>query len=95
MPRVLRTLQANMDLLEIWCAVAEENIDAADKLLESFSSKLQTLATQLMMGRLREEFSRPLRSFSTGKYVIFYQPIDDEIEVIRVLHGSRDLRNLL
>ncbi len=50
MPRVLRTLQANIDLLEIWCAVAEENIDAADKLLESFSSKPQTLATQPMMG---------------------------------------------
>jgi toxin ParE1/3/4 len=26
-----------------------------------------------------------------GNYIIFYRPIDDGIEVVRILHGARDL----
>jgi toxin ParE1/3/4 len=29
------------------------------------------------------------------KYLIFYRPIKDGIEVLRVLHGARDLEGLL
>lgn len=95
MPRVLRTTQAEIDLLDIWCSVGQESITAADKLLESLEKKFQTLSIHPQMGRIREEFSRSLRSFSTGTYVIFYKPIEDGIEVIRVLHGARDIESLL
>jgi len=33
-----------------------------------------------------------LRSFPIGKYVIFYVPRSRGIEVVRVLHGARDLK---
>ena len=26
-----------------------------------------------------------------GHYVIFYQPTEDSIDVVRILHGSRDI----
>ncbi len=42
------------------------------------------------MGRQREELAARLRSFPVGSYVIFYRPIDDGIEVARILHGARD-----
>ena len=32
-----------------------------------------------------------LRSLPLGNYIIFYRPIDDGIEVVRILHGARDL----
>jgi plasmid stabilization system protein ParE len=28
------------------------------------------------------------------EYLIFYQPFEDSIEILRVVHGSRDLRAL-
>lgn len=29
------------------------------------------------------------------KYLVFYRPIQDGIEVLRVLHGARDIKGLL
>jgi toxin ParE1/3/4 len=35
-----------------------------------------------------------LRSFPVGSYVIFYRPIEEGIEVIRVLHSARDIEDI-
>jgi toxin ParE1/3/4 len=40
----------------------------------------------------RQERSRAnVRSFPFGRYVIFYEPIEDGIDVVRVLHSARDI----
>ncbi len=39
----------------------------------------------------RAELAADLRSFPFGRYVIFYAPIEDGIDVVRVLHGARDI----
>ena len=44
-----------------------------------------------MMGRVRDELEPGMRSFPFGRYVIFYMPIDEGIDVVRVLHGARDI----
>jgi toxin ParE1/3/4 len=46
------------------------------------------------MGRERPELLADLRSFPVGRYVIFYLPRPHGIEVVRVLHGARDLKPL-
>jgi toxin ParE1/3/4 len=43
------------------------------------------------MGRAREELAADLRSFPFGRYVIFYMPVQDGIDVVRVLHSARDV----
>jgi toxin ParE1/3/4 len=43
------------------------------------------------MGRQREDLSTGLRSFSIKPYIIFYTKITDGIEIVRVLHQSRDV----
>lgn len=43
------------------------------------------------MGRSREELAPSLRSLPVDKYVIFYRPIENGIQVERVLSGYRDL----
>jgi toxin ParE1/3/4 len=43
------------------------------------------------MGRAREELAADLRSFPFGRYVIFYMPVQDSIDVVRVLHSARDV----
>jgi toxin ParE1/3/4 len=39
----------------------------------------------------REELAASLRSFPFGRYVIYYVPIEDGIDVVRVLHSARDI----
>jgi len=94
MGSVSRTTKAEEDLVEIWLYIADDNPDAADKVLDEIDNACQLLARSPQCGRLRKELAPKLRSFPTGNYVIFYRPQDDGIEVIRVLHGARDLPGL-
>jgi len=43
------------------------------------------------MGRMRHEFIINLRSFPVKNYIVFYLPVENGIEILRVLHASRDI----
>ena len=94
MDRFRLSQAARADLEDIWVYIAQDNIEAADKLIKLLASQFSRLASNPEIGRSRKELSARLRSFSTGNYVIFYQAGKDEIEVVRVLHGARDLPSL-
>lgn len=81
---------ARADLDEIWFYIAQDNPDAADKLIRAIVSRFVALASMPLMGRLREELSANLRSFAVSGYVIFYRPMQKGAEIVRVLHGARD-----
>lgn len=91
MSRVTKTVQAERDLDEIWLHIALDNIDAADGLLDAIDKNCRNLARQPLMGRSRPELAFDLRSLPVGRYVIFYAPSAHGIQVVRVLHGARDL----
>jgi toxin ParE1/3/4 len=44
-----------------------------------------------MMGRSRDELLPGLRSFPFGRYILFYLPLTDGVDLIRVLHSARDI----
>ena len=90
--QVFRTERAELDLLEIWLFIAEDSSDVADSFLTLLEEKAQTLATSPEMGRLRPELAAgDIRSFPIGRYVVFYEPREDGILIVRVLHGARDI----
>lgn len=91
MARVTRRPQAEDDILDIWQFIAEDNIAAADRWIDRLDETLARCATQPKMGRARDELAPGLRSFPFGLYVVFYAPLADGIDVVRVLHGSRDM----
>ncbi|KQW43317.1 MULTISPECIES: type II toxin-antitoxin system RelE/ParE family toxin [unclassified Roseateles] len=91
MARITRRPLAAADILEIWDYIAEDSFDAADRWVDVLDEKLALWATQPTMGRSRDELARGLRSFALGRYVVFVMPLEDGIDVVRVLHASRDL----
>jgi toxin ParE1/3/4 len=91
MPLVLRTSQAHLDLTEIALHIAEENPTAADRWLELIDEKCQTLVRMPEMGRKRPSLAPGLRSLAIGNYVIFYRPVANGTQIIRVIHGARDI----
>jgi toxin ParE1/3/4 len=93
MPRVVRTRRSRADLVEILLYIRRDNHRAARRLLDTINGKLELLAEFPGLGQPREELSRSLRSFPIGDYLLFYRPRKDSIQLIRVLHGRRDLRN--
>ena len=94
MSRITKTARAEQDLEEIWFYVAVDNVGAADALLDEFENSVRLLATQPKMGRAREELASGLRSFPVRRYVVFYRPLVDGIEVVRVLLGARDVTEI-
>ena len=82
---------ARTDLDEIWFYIAQDNPAAADKFIHAIVSRFSKFAAMPELGRLREELSPRLRSFPVGRYVIFYRPMENGVEIARVLHGARDL----
>ncbi len=91
MPRILRTRVSRLDYDEIWNYIALRDIDAADRLIDHFDAALNVLASSPEAGRRVQEFAPHLRSFPVSNYLIFYRPIDDGIQLIRVVHGARDI----
>lgn len=91
MPRVTRRPLAEADILEIWDYVADDSLAAADRWVDRLDEQLRMLAAQPLMGRAREELAPGVHSFPFGRYVVFYVPLDDGIDVVRGMHGARDI----
>ena len=95
MAEVLVTPQAEADLQEIWLIIAVDNPTAADRLLRRISKKLDFLGEFPEMGSPRPELTASARILVEGNYVILYEPSGESVVIVRVLHGARDLSDLL
>lgn len=91
MPIVSRRPQAALDILDIWDHIAEDNLDAADRWVDQIDATFELLATQPLLGRARPELAADLRSHPFRRYVIFYLPMKNGVDVVRVLHSARDV----
>jgi toxin ParE1/3/4 len=92
-PRYTETAEA--DMVAIWEWIARTNENAADRLVEEIRVKASLHVKFPRSGRPRENLRPNLRSFVVGNYVVFYRPSNDTIEIIRVLHGSRDIDSIM
>ena len=92
MPTLIVSPLAEEDLEEIWSFVAERDAEAADRLIDEITGRFDHLLAYPEAGRARHELLVNLRSLPVKRYVIFYQPTDDGVEIFRVLHGSRDIQ---
>jgi toxin ParE1/3/4 len=95
--RLTRDADGDLDSIEAW--ISAENPTAAERVLEALFSTMQLLAQQPRIGRLRSDLRADLRVFPGKRpahhYVIFYEPSDDGVLVLRVLHGARDWPTLI
>lgn len=94
MPVIQRTAQAEEDLIEIWIYIAQDNPEAADRVLDDIKQRFHVLADNPLMGRLRPDIAPELRYFTAGKYLILYRTVQDGVQIVRVIHGARDLSHL-
>ena len=95
MSRVIFIPQAEEDLLEIAFYIAQDNPEGASGFVEKMERICALLAASPEIGRRRAELAPNMRSFPVDRYVVFYVRTKSGIEVMRVLHGSRDIPSLL
>ncbi len=78
---------------DIFDYIARDKPIAAGNWVEKIEEKCLLIAATPEFGEERPEYGREIRSSVIGRYVIFFRPIEDGIEVIRVIPGDRDIRS--
>lgn len=96
MSRFVLTKAARADLDEIFDHIARDNPDAAGRVLGKLRQAMQLLARSPEIGHYRRDLaSEPVRFWSVYSYLVIYRPEARPIQIVRVLHGSRDVRAIL
>lgn len=97
MSRILQlyfTRAAREDLITIWAHIAEDNPQAADRLLDRLEEAANRLADNPQIGPARDDIRPGLRYLVSGPYLLLYRIRDGGIEIVRTVHGRRDLNGL-
>lgn len=63
----------------------------ADKYADKLSNAFQILRGNPYIGSMCKEFRPGYRSFQVEKHVIIYLPDEETINIIRIVHASRDI----
>lgn len=89
------TEPAIQDIEKIADYLAQQSgLDRADQFLTELNNKFSKILQFPNLGRPRNEILPDLRSLSIDNYLILYMPIDQDIEILRVVSGYRDLSAL-
>ena len=94
MPELIISPEAETDLLDIWLYIAEDSPVNADRFLDKLHNKALKLCEFSEIGIDRPELANGLKCFPVDRYLLYYRAIATDIELVRVLHGSRDSRVL-
>lgn len=86
--------EAVADLREIALYIAAEDPDRALTFVAELEQKATEAASRPLSFRERPEISRGLRAIGHGRYLIFFRDLVDEVRIVWVVHGARDLPRL-
>jgi toxin ParE1/3/4 len=85
---------AASDLRRLWSYVAQSDREAATQLVKEIVRRFALLRDNPFMGRQQDHLLLNLRSFPVRGYLVFYQPFEEHVDILRVLHGSRDVERI-
>ena len=85
---------AKKDVLETWHHIAPDNTVAANRIVVKLNDKFKFLLRTPFGGRARPEIREDVRGFPVGDYLIVYRILPGVLEILRVVHGARNLEEL-
>ena len=96
MSRYQLSAPARLDLIEIRDFISRDSRIAARKVLAGIRAACRLLAKRPEIGHLRTDLvAEPLRFWPVYSYLIVYRPESEPIEIVRVLHGARDVSAII
>jgi toxin ParE1/3/4 len=94
LPKVYFTQAARDDLIDIWVHIAADDPAAADRILDRLDEAANHLSRNPQMGPARNDIRPELRYLVCGSYLLLYRIVEEGVEVVRAVHGRRDLYGL-
>ena len=94
--RFVFTEEAETQLLKILDYLENESDSGAIRIRDAIYDAVALLAERPGIGHTREDLTdRPVKFWSVHSYLIVYDPDSRPLTIIAVLHGARDLGELL
>ncbi len=88
--------EARKDLNELWEFIAQDSLQAADRIVTAIEKACGKLSRSPLMGHLRPDLTdKAVRFWGVSSYLIVYRAETKPLEVVRILSGYRDLAGLL
>ena len=88
--------RAGQDLDDICEFIARDSLQAASRVLSAIEKAIQSIAQSPGVGHFREELAdRQFRFLLVYSYLIVYRPETKPLQVVRILHGARDIQSIL
>jgi len=86
--------EAEADLWQIGGYIASQSgsLEISLGFIKKIRERCALHATQPEMGTLRTDLGENVRCFTVENYVVIFHPILNGIEVLMVIHGSRDIQ---
>ncbi len=102
-PTIIKSRLAVRDVVEIadYLAALRTRLEAGERFYDAADRTFRRLARMPRIGTLwgdEDPELEEVRFFPVTRYrryLVFYRPIEGGIEILRVLHGARDLRRIL
>lgn len=87
---------AKRDLTEIEDHIAADNPEVARRIMLEMQATMQMLTNLPKLGHRRSDIHDPrYRFYSVYSWLIVYNPSTDPLQILRVVHGRRDLPSTL
>jgi toxin ParE1/3/4 len=90
---ITRLAQSDIDAVHDYIAIDKPS--AAIRWVQRMRDEFKYLAKNPGAGESREDVRPDLRSYTVGSYVVYFRIGKDALEIVRVLHGRRDVGMLL
>lgn len=89
--KLLPAARKDLDGIADDIAEASGNVEVAAGFVRRVYARCKLQATRPLIGELRPELGPRVRQCFVGNYIVFYEPIENGIRVLRVIHGNRDI----
>lgn len=101
MPDLIKRPIVIQDLINIATYISYDNLEAGDRFLYAAEATFQLIAKNPGIGRISrfkhpkitQVRQYPIKGFKN--YLILYELTETAIDIIRVIHGARDVENQL
>jgi plasmid stabilization system protein ParE len=90
---------AKTDIFDIWCYIASDSQDAADRVEQAIYDACALVAQSPRRGHFRPDLtSRSLRFWTLTRYpnyTVVYRLETAPLQIVAVLHGKRNIQRIL
>jgi toxin ParE1/3/4 len=83
--------RAEVDIEEIGDYISKQSPKAALRIIEAFEQRWSLLALYPFSCASRDDIGAGIRHIAVGEYLTFYRVGTEAVEILRVLHGRRDI----